>query len=95
MDFEQIKELIKIVNDSDLKSFSLNIDGANISMSKNDGMFNENMPVIENKTLSVSEAVKLIGGLNQIRNRDRPGGHIPEVNLSHQHKLTSIQNTEP
>ena len=57
MDFEQIKELIKIVNDSDLKSFSLNIDGANISMSKNDGMFNENMPVIENKTLSVSEAV--------------------------------------
>lgn len=57
MDFEQIKELIKIVNDSDLKSFSLNIDGANISMSKNDGMFNENIPVIENKTLSVSEAV--------------------------------------
>lgn len=61
MDFEQLKELIKIVNDSELKSFSLNADGVSVSMSKNEGMAVEHTvsaePVKEQalKTESINE----------------------------------------
>ena len=36
MNFNEIKELIQIINDSQLRSFQLNTDGTSLSMSKND-----------------------------------------------------------
>ena len=37
MDFEQIKELINMVNNSELRELQLSLNGTSISMSKNDG----------------------------------------------------------
>ena len=37
MDFEQIKELINMVNNSELRELQLSLNGTLISMSKNDG----------------------------------------------------------
>ena len=36
MNFNEIKELIQIINDSQLRSFQLNTNGTSLSMSKND-----------------------------------------------------------
>ena len=38
MDFEQIKELINMVNNSELRELQLSLNGTSISMSKNDGV---------------------------------------------------------
>ena len=47
MNFNEIKELIGIVNDSELKYFQLNTGDVNISMSKSD-----NIQLGENKQIS-------------------------------------------
>lgn len=50
MDFEQIKELINIINSSELREFQLNSNGTSISMSKNDHA--SNTAVSSEKTVS-------------------------------------------
>ena len=67
MDFNQIKELIKIVNDSEFKSFQLSADGVNISMSKNTSAAPVEVPTVAApapvQVMPVAEAEKNVSEL--------------------------------